>query len=354
MIAETWTMSAMLKDLSKKALYASGLLGLYHRIRNADTLTVVMFHRILPPDDPRFASCDPDYTLTTEVFGQCLAFFGRHYSVVSEAEVLASRAEGRALPRNALLVTFDDGWSDNADHALPVMRKFGFPGLLFVVSDVIGRRQPFVQEAIVAAWRRGALTVAGLSAAIDAIAGSPAPRAAAGEESIDALRVEIARLEALDAAGFAAVASLLGDVLDDGLRHMVDVDDLRRLQSGNIALGLHGKTHARMTRVDDLEAELGGARQALEARLGSDLPAARSMSFPHGAHDAAIARRARDAGYELVFTSRRLLNPVGDRLGWLLGRTGFETDTVVDATGRFRPDLLALELFRCARGRLGD
>ena len=179
MIAETWTMSAMLKDLSKKALYASGLLGLYHRIRNADTLTVVMFHRILAPDDPRFASSDPDYTLTIEVFGQCLAFFGRHYSVVSEAEVLASRAEGRALPRNALLVTFDDGWSDNADHALPVMRKFGFPGLLFVVSDVIGTRQPFVQEAIVAAWRRGALTVAGLSAAIDAIAGSPAPRAAA-------------------------------------------------------------------------------------------------------------------------------------------------------------------------------
>src|SRR5690606_1508252 len=155
-------------------------------------------------------------------------------------------------------------------------------------------------------------------------------------ESIDALRVEIARLEALDAPGCAAVSSLLGDALDDGMRHMVDVDALRRLQAGNIALGLPGKTHARMTPVDDLEAELGGARQALAEQLGTAGPAASSMSFPHGAHDAAIARRARDAGYELVFTSRRVLNPVGDRVGWLLGRTGFETETVVDAKGRFR------------------
>jgi len=347
-------MAAMLKDLSKKALYASGLLGLYHRIRNADTLTVVMFHRVLPPDDPRFASCDPDYPLTTEVFGQCLAFFDRHYSVVAEADVLASRAEGRPLPRNALLVTFDDGWSDNADHALPMMRESGFPGLLFVVSDAIDRRQPFVQEGIVAAWRRGALTVSGLSRAVDSIAAPSEPRAAIDDESIDALRTEIARFEALDAASCAAVSSLLGAALDDGMRHMVDVNDLRRLQAGGIALGLHGKTHARMTRVDDLEAELGGARQALMERLGPAAPAASSMSFPHGAHDDAIARRAHDAGYELVFTSRRVLNRVGDRVSWLLGRTGFETETVVDAKGRFRPDLLALELFRCKRGRLRD
>lgn len=344
----------MLKDLSKRALYASGLLGLYHRIRNADTLTVVMFHRILAPDDPRFASSDPDYTLTTEVFGQCLAFFGRHYSVVSEADVLASRAGGAPLPRNALLVTFDDGWADNADHALPVMRKSGFPGLLFVVSDAIGRRQPFLQECIVAAWRRGALSVSALSASIDAVAGSCGPATDAGDESLEALRIGIARLETLDDAHCAAVASTLGDALDDGMRHMVDVDDLRHLEAGNIALGLHGKTHARMTRVDDLEAELGGARCALAERLGATAPLARSMSFPHGAHDAGIAQRAHEAGYELVFTSRRVLNRVGGRVGWLLGRTGFETETVVDAKGRFRADLLALELFRCRRGRLCD
>ena len=80
---------AMLKDVSKKLLYTSGLLGLYHRLRNADSLTVVMFHRTLSPDDPRWATCDPDYTLATRWLEQSLAFFRRHYSVVSLEQVLA-------------------------------------------------------------------------------------------------------------------------------------------------------------------------------------------------------------------------------------------------------------------------
>jgi hypothetical protein len=51
-------------------------------------------------------------------------------------------------------------------------------------------------------------------------------------------------------------------------------------------------------------------------------------------------------GYELVFTSVPALNPVRPTVGWLLGRTGFEANTVRDAKGRFRPDWLALYLFR--------
>lgn len=85
----------MLKDLSKKLLYVSGLLGLYHRVRNADSLTVVMFHRTLSPDDPRWRTCDPDYTLATRWLADSLAFFRRHYHVVSLEQVLASRRTGR-------------------------------------------------------------------------------------------------------------------------------------------------------------------------------------------------------------------------------------------------------------------
>ena len=320
-------------------------------MRNADTLTVVMFHRILSPGDPRFASCDPDYTLTTDVFGQSLAFFKRHYHVVSEADVLAARQTKQRLPARALLVTFDDGWADNADHALAVMQAMGLPGLLFVVSDVVGRDQPFFQECIVTAWRRGVLSVAALAAAIDEASGAPLHVPSRGEH-LAALRVEIARLESMDGLRREAVLATLADVLDDGMRQMVDVADLLKLQRGGIALGLHGKTHARMTEVQDIDVELGGARMALAHLLGPSVAGAQSMSFPHGAHTPQIARRAHDAGYELVFTSRRVLNRVGAQIGWLLGRTGFETDTVVDAKGRFRPDLLALELFRCKRGRL--
>lgn len=130
---------------------------------------------------------------------------------------------------------------------------------------------------------------------------------------------------------------------------MVDCNDLRRLAAHGVGLGLHGRTHTPMTRVSDLDSELSGARAALAARMEPEAPAGETMSFPHGAHDARIARRAREAGYELVFTSVPALNPVRPDLGWLLGRTGLEASTVSDAKGRFRPDWLALYLFRKPR-----
>jgi peptidoglycan/xylan/chitin deacetylase (PgdA/CDA1 family) len=332
-----------MKDLSKKLLYASGLLGLYHRLRNAGSLTVVMFHRTLSPEDPRWRTCDPDYTLSTAYLSQSLAFFKRHYNVVSLQQVLDARRTAATLPARALLITFDDGWSDNADYALPELQRAGLPGLMFVVADAVGTEQPFFQERLISAWRRGLLPVDELARAMAPALAEPwAPQ----DESMASLRQAIARLEKIGAQRRSAILAPYLQALDDGLRHMVDVDELNRLQAGGMALGLHGKTHTPMTLAADVDAELGGARADLARYLGQPLPNAESMSFPHGAHTPEIAERARQAGYELVFTSVPVLNPVAPQPGWLLGRTGFETDTVVDGKGRFRPDWLALYLFR--------
>src|SRR5690606_15174773 len=117
MMTEVSGMSAMAADLVKRALYRSGLLGLYHRLRNRRALTVIMFHRVLTQQDPRWASCDPDYTLEAGLLERCLEFFRRHYNVVSSDDVLAARRDGTPLPDRALLITFDDGWADNHAHA---------------------------------------------------------------------------------------------------------------------------------------------------------------------------------------------------------------------------------------------
>jgi hypothetical protein len=46
------------------------------------------------------------------------------------------------------------------------------------------------------------------------------------------------------------------------------------------------------------------------------------------------------------------LNATGARPSWLLGRTGYETDTVVDRSGKFCPERLAWYLFRRPTQRL--
>jgi len=340
-------MSAMAGDLLKRALYRSGLLGLYHRLRNRRALTVIMFHRVLTEQDPRWASCDPDYTLEAGLLERCLAFFRRHYNVVSVDDVLAARRDGRPLPDRALLITFDDGWADNHAHALPRLRAAGMPALLFAVADVVDRDEPFFQERLIAAFRLGRLRVPSL---LSALADAGHPLSPTPDDSIDGLRKVIAALEALTPSQRAQVLAPFAGAMDDGVRQMVTRAELRELAAGGVAIGVHGKTHTPMPRAEDLDAELATARNIVGEHLGAVPPP--TMSYPHGRYDDTVLARTRAAGYELAFTSNPVMNTVGDRPSWLLGRLGFEQSGIVDRRGRFRPDWLALYLFRAPSKRL--
>lgn len=340
-------MAVMVADLLKRALYRSGLLGLYHRIRNRRALTVIMFHRVLASADPRWASCDPDYTLEAGLFERCLQFFRRHYTIVSSDQVLAARRHGIPLPDRALLITFDDGWADNHAHALPLLRAAGIPALLFTVADVVDRGEAFFQEQLVAGFRLGRIQVPALAAALDD-AGYALPVAPA--DSLEGLRMAIARLETLRPAERRRVLAPFDDAMGDGVRQMLTRDELLELAGSGVAIGVHGKTHVPMTRAGDLQAELATARAIVARHLGSVAPP--TLSYPHGRYDDTVLARTRDAGYELAFTSDPVMNSVEGRPSWLLGRLGFEQAGIVDGAGRFRPDFLALYLFRAPRERL--
>ena len=92
------------------------------------------------------------------------------------------------------------------------------------------------------------------------------------------------------------------------------------------------------------------ARRIVGEHLRSDAPP--TMSYPHGRYDNTVLARTQAAGYELAFTSNPVMNLVDDTPSWLLGRLGFEQSGIVDRQGRFRPDWLALLLFRAPVRRL--
>lgn len=148
----------------------------------------------------------------------------------------------------------------------------------------------------------------------------------------------------------ARVLAPFADAMGDGMRQMVTRSELRELADCGVTIGAHGKTHVPMTRAEDLRAELVDARAILGTHL--DAPAPTTLSYPHGRYDANVLAHTLDAGYELAFTSDPVMNHADDRPSWLLGRLGFEQSGVVDRAGRFRPDFLALYLFRAPRQRL--
>lgn len=299
---------------------------------------MIDFHRVLPRSDPRFSTSDPEYTLPLDVFEACLRFFERHYHVVSLADVLEARRGTHRLPERPLLITFDDGWRDNLEYALPLLRAARLPAALFVAGAALDRGAPFWQEQLVAAFRRGQLD-APRAKQLTRDAGSPIACAA---DPLSPVRVAIA---ALETAAPEIRERLLGEVaLVSEPRSMISTDDLRTLASAGIAVGSHGFSHAPLTRVD-AAGELAATRALLQARLHprSDVPA---LAFPHGKFDDATVAHARALGFELLFTSRRELVSTAATGPGLVGRIGFSAAAIADEHTGFCPERLALELFR--------
>lgn len=68
------------------------------------------------------------------------------YVAVGLDDVLTYYRDGGELPRRPVLITFDDGYRDNLDHAAPVLERHGYPAVLFVPLAYLGDRRPLPHE----------------------------------------------------------------------------------------------------------------------------------------------------------------------------------------------------------------
>jgi peptidoglycan/xylan/chitin deacetylase (PgdA/CDA1 family) len=107
-------------------------------------------------------------------------------------------------------------------------------------------------------------------------------------------------LPQLIARGLTATFFIVGERL--GRPGYLDASDVRQLVEHGMQVGAHGMAHVDWRTLDDsvLSRELLDVRRVLEAASG-ELPS--SASCPFGAYDRRVLRRARDAGYERIYTS---------------------------------------------------
>jgi peptidoglycan/xylan/chitin deacetylase (PgdA/CDA1 family) len=109
------------------------------------SLRVLMYHKVNDlPENP--------LTMPVSVFDEQMDQLRQlGYTVVDLDAVLAHYVGGEPLPSQAVLITFDDGYHDNLDNAARVLKKYGYPGVLFVPIGYLDDRQPLPHEERLAA-----------------------------------------------------------------------------------------------------------------------------------------------------------------------------------------------------------
>jgi peptidoglycan/xylan/chitin deacetylase (PgdA/CDA1 family) len=104
------------------------------------TLRALMYHKVNDlPGNP--------VTVPAGLFDEQMAQLRElGYAVVGLDDVLDHYLRGAPLPPGATLITFDDGYRDNLENALPILKRYGYPAVLFVPIGFVGESRPLPHE----------------------------------------------------------------------------------------------------------------------------------------------------------------------------------------------------------------
>ncbi len=102
---------------------------------------ILMYHHIAdsPPD------ADPirrDLSVSPQTFEAQLRYLvGAGYQPITLRDLIYHLALGASLPEKPVILTFDDGYEDNYTNAYPLLKKYGFVGTFFIVTEPVDRKR---------------------------------------------------------------------------------------------------------------------------------------------------------------------------------------------------------------------
>jgi peptidoglycan/xylan/chitin deacetylase (PgdA/CDA1 family) len=230
---------------------------------------------VLPLGSPASWTEHPSMYVSPETLDMHITRLREHFELVHLDDWLRRAARGERLPRLACALTFDDGWRDNLEFALPVLQKHGAPAMVFLVSGYIGStyrywpnrlmallRESFarpgaiefpqplrslVEPVLAEARRRGRLRPEDMGRAVE------------GAKAFDEVTIR-------DLVGAAEKGS--GEAPEPSSREILDTAEIAQLATtGLVRFGSHTVTHHRLgghVPAEDLEREILLSRQQLQ------------------------------------------------------------------------------------------
>jgi peptidoglycan/xylan/chitin deacetylase (PgdA/CDA1 family) len=201
------------------------------------TLRILMYHKVndLTPNPT---------TIPTAVFTEQMTLLSElGYVPVSLEAVRDHYLGGAPLPPRAVLITFDDGYRDNLENALPVLRAHGYPAVLFVPIGFLDDGRPLPHEELLVTL---------------------------------------------------------------GVRNpTLGWDELAEIEAGGVRIESHGIGHWPLTALGPAEAarEIAVSKLRLEERLGREVEAFAFVKGSQADYRPEHASLVQQAGYKLAFTS---------------------------------------------------
>jgi len=234
-------------------------------------LTILVYHRARPARDPLMHD-----EIDAATFETHMSLLQAEFNVLPLGDACARMARG-ALPARAACITFDDGYADNEQIALPILERLGLPATFFVASGFSHGGVMF-NDGVIEAVRgapAGTYDLSSLGLGSHTVGDSASRRAL-----IDRL---IARLKYLPVSErrerVSELAATLRSTPPSDL--MMRPAQIKRLHDRGMEIGAHTVSHPILARLTDEEAgaEIAGSKRELEEITGAPVTL---FAYPNG------------------------------------------------------------------------
>jgi peptidoglycan/xylan/chitin deacetylase (PgdA/CDA1 family) len=286
------------------ALYFSGAHMLLRPILSG-VGTIFTLHHVRPPRPGDFQP-NRHLEVAPDFLRAMLAHLrARGIDIVTMDEVHRRLIE-KDFERPFACFTLDDGYRDNRDYALPVLREFDAPCTLYVASDFAegsGRLWWVALEMAIAKASSIEVTIGGVPSLIDTA--TSAAKQAAFDRLHDWLRSASARDMQREMGALCARHGIDDTAICREL--CMSWDELKECaDEALVTIGAHTISHCNLAHQSEAAAaeELTVSRARIEAALQRPVV---HLAYPYGDRQAAGAREfalARNAGYKTAVTTR--------------------------------------------------
>jgi peptidoglycan/xylan/chitin deacetylase (PgdA/CDA1 family) len=299
----------------------SRLLDAYAFLRRKLTrsqIAILMYHRVCPKQDNW--SLEP---LSPPSFEKQIEYFCRNYEIIPLEKLAQYIRQQKALPKKAVVITFDDGYKDNYLHAYPILKRHGVPATIFLATGYIAtgkllwwdKVSYIIHHTTVSRLELGELGDYSLQSELD---------------KLQTRYIVTKRLNGVPEETKNLLIDKLADISQveippDLARELVlSWEEIKEMNNNGVSFGAHSVSHPILTNIplEQARYEIVQSKQAIETRLGQEVTA---FAYPDGEFNDSLDRVVRESGYACaVTTTPVLLTPRSDP--YQLGRIGVYGD----------------------------
>ncbi|MBL7930665.1 MAG: polysaccharide deacetylase family protein [Bacteroidia bacterium] len=246
-----------------------------------------LFHRISPDRDPLWDPMDPD------LFSKCLRHISENYDVITIEDLPHAK-----LHEQTATISFDDGYKDNIEVALPILEKYRVKASFYVATDCIDNQTPtwtYYLEHLFKNTQKPELNID-----FEYLPeGMRVKQLQDYNSRIAYVKKLKPLLKNLTLAQRREVVLHVSGIYNDVEKPnvMMTWEDLKKLRQLGHQVGSHTKSHTMLGHLSDetrLIEELKGSRDRIFEMLGEN---PKTISYPNGSYNQRVTELSKEYGY---------------------------------------------------------